>query len=39
MSPLLVHSSRKRVTQGRRRVLHVELAAGDPPPPLGWAWT
>lgn len=39
MSPLLVHSSRKRVTQGRRRVLHVELAAGDPPAPLRWAWT
>lgn len=38
MSPLLVHSSRKRVTEGRRRVLHVELAAGDPPAPLGWAW-
>ncbi len=38
MSPLLVHSSRKRVTQGRRRVLHVELAAGDPPMPLRWAW-
>jgi len=38
MSPLLVHSSRKRVTQGRRRVLHVEMAAGNPPAPLGWAW-
>ena len=38
MRPLLVHSSRKRTTQGRRRVLHVELAAGDPPPPLCWAW-
>lgn len=38
MSPLLVHSSRKRVTQGRRRVLHVELATGDPPAPLRWAW-
>ena len=38
MSPLLVHSSRKRVTEGRRRVLHVELAAGDPPAPLRWAW-
>ena len=39
MRPLLVHSSRKRTTTGRRRVLHVELAAGDPPPPLSWAWT
>ena len=38
MSPLLVHSSRKRVTEGRRRVLHVELAAEDPPAPLRWAW-
>lgn len=38
MSPLLVHSSRKRETEGHRRVLHVELAAGDPPAPLGWAW-
>jgi hypothetical protein len=38
MSPLLVHSSRRRTTQGRRRVLHVELAAGDPPMPLRWAW-
>jgi hypothetical protein len=38
MSPLLVHSSRKRVTEGRRRVLHVELAAEDPPTPLHWAW-
>jgi hypothetical protein len=38
MSPLLVHSSRKRTTQGRRRVLHVELAAADPPAPLRWAW-
>jgi hypothetical protein len=36
-SPLLVHSSRKRVTNGRRRVLHVEFAAGDPPAPLRWA--
>ena len=38
MSPLLVHSSRKRTTQGHRRVLHVELAAADPPAPLRWAW-
>lgn len=38
MSPLLVHSSRKRVTEGRRRVLHVEVAAGSPPAPLRWAW-
>lgn len=38
MSPLLVHSSRKRVTKGRRRILHVELAGGDAPAPLRWAW-
>jgi ectoine hydroxylase-related dioxygenase (phytanoyl-CoA dioxygenase family) len=38
MRPLLVHSSRKRTTDGRRRVLHVELATGDPPKPLDWAW-
>lgn len=38
MYPLLVHSSRKRATSGRRRVLHVELAADNPPPPLRWAW-
>lgn len=38
MRPLLVHGSRRRTTQGHRRVLHVELAAGDPPPPLRWAW-
>lgn len=37
MSPLLVHSSRKRITRGRRRVLHVELAAEQPPAPLQWA--
>lgn len=37
MYPLLVHSSRKRTTSGRRRVLHVELASGNPPSPLRWA--
>jgi ectoine hydroxylase-related dioxygenase (phytanoyl-CoA dioxygenase family) len=39
MRPLLVHSSRRRTTTGRRRVLHVEFAAGDPPVPLQWART
>ena len=38
MRPLLVHGSRRRTTRGHRRILHVELAAGDPPPPLDWAW-
>lgn len=38
LRPLLVHGSRRRTTKGHRRVLHVELAAGDPPPPLAWAW-
>lgn len=38
LRPLLVHGSRRRTTLGHRRILHVELAAGDPPPPLAWAW-
>lgn len=38
MRPLLAHSSRRRTTRGHRRILHVELAAEDPPPPLHWAW-
>ncbi|MGF1629024.1 MAG: phytanoyl-CoA dioxygenase family protein [Kiloniellaceae bacterium] len=38
LRPLLVHGSRRRTTQGHRRILHVELAAGEPPPPLEWAW-
>jgi ectoine hydroxylase-related dioxygenase (phytanoyl-CoA dioxygenase family) len=38
LRPLLVHGSRRRTTQGHRRILHVEIAAGDPPPPLQWAW-
>ncbi|WP_340115886.1 phytanoyl-CoA dioxygenase family protein [Pelagibius sp. 7325] len=38
MRSLLVHGSRRRTTQGHRRILHVELAAGDPPAPLHWAW-
>jgi len=38
MRPLLVHRSRRRVAAGRRRVLQVEIAAGDPPSPLEWAW-
>ena len=38
LRPLLVHGSRRRTTQGHRRILHVELAAGDPSPPLEWFW-
>lgn len=38
LRPLLVHGSRRRTTRGHRRILHVELAAGDPPSPLEWAW-
>ncbi len=38
MRPLLVHGSRRRTSQGHRRILHVEIAAGDPPAPLRWAW-
>lgn len=38
MRPLLVHGSRRRTTRGHRRILHVELAAGNPPPALEWAW-
>lgn len=39
MRPLLVHGSRRRRSQGHRRILHVEIAAGEPPAPLDWAWT
>lgn len=38
MRPLLVHGSRRRTSQGHRRILHVEIAAGDPPAPLRWAF-
>lgn len=37
MRPLLVHASRRRTTNGRRRVLHMEMAASEPPSPLRWA--
>ena len=35
--PLLLHASSKAEHPTRRRVLHVELAAGGLPPPLRWA--
>ena len=37
MRPLLVHASSRRTSGGRRRIVHVEFAAGDPPRPLQWA--
>lgn len=37
MRPLLLHASSKATRPGRRRVLHVEYAAGDLPAPLAWA--
>lgn len=36
-SPLLVHGSRKRSSEVRRRTLQVELSAMAPPAPLRWA--
>ncbi|MEM7225929.1 MAG: phytanoyl-CoA dioxygenase family protein [Pseudomonadota bacterium] len=38
MRPLLVHGSSRCASASRRRVLHMELASQDPPPPLRWAW-
>jgi hypothetical protein len=36
MRPLLFHSSRKATVESRRRVVHVEYAAGDLPDGLRW---
>jgi len=36
MRPLLLHSSSKAAQPARRRVLHVEYAAIELPPPLQW---
>lgn len=36
MKPLLLHSSHKAVNESRRRVLHLEFAAGPLPKPLQW---
>lgn len=36
MKPLLLHSSHKAVSDSRRRVLHLEFAAGPLPEPLEW---
>lgn len=37
MRPLLFHASRKAIQPTHRRVLHLEFAACDLPPPLRWA--
>lgn len=37
MRPLTLHASRKAVTPGHRRVLHLEFAAEPLPQPLKWA--
>ena len=36
MKPLILHSSRKSVTSGHRRVIHIEYAGSDLPRPLEW---
>ena len=36
MSPLLVHASSRAKIPARRRVLHLEFASGELPPPLEW---
>jgi ectoine hydroxylase-related dioxygenase (phytanoyl-CoA dioxygenase family) len=36
MKPLLLHSSRKGISKGNRRILHVEFSADELPPPLNW---
>ena len=37
MRPLLLHASRKATRPARRRVIHLEFAAAELPPPLRWA--
>jgi ectoine hydroxylase-related dioxygenase (phytanoyl-CoA dioxygenase family) len=37
MRPLLFHASRKALHPTHRRVLHIEFAAAELPPPLRWA--
>lgn len=36
MRPLLLHSSHRAETEGRRRVIHLEFATGPLPEPLHW---
>lgn len=38
MRPLVVHASPRAARPTRRRVIHLEYAATDPPPPLRWAF-
>ena len=39
MRPLLLHSSSKMTAPGRRRVLHLEFASIELPPPLEWHYS
>jgi ectoine hydroxylase-related dioxygenase (phytanoyl-CoA dioxygenase family) len=39
MRPLTLHASRKAITPAHRRVLHLEFAADELPPPLRWRLT
>ncbi len=36
MKPLLLHSSKKGISKGNRRILHVEYSVDDLPSPLTW---
>ncbi len=36
MKPLILHSSKKGITTGHRRILHVEYSGDDLPSPLNW---
>lgn len=36
MNPLLLHSSKKGISKGNRRILHVEFSVDDLPSPLNW---
>jgi ectoine hydroxylase-related dioxygenase (phytanoyl-CoA dioxygenase family) len=38
MRPLAVHASLRAAKPGRRRVIHLEYASVDLPPPLRWAF-
>jgi len=35
---LVIHSSKRAVVSNHRRVLHVDYAAGELPPPLEWKY-
>ena len=36
MKPLILHSSKKGIVTGHRRILHIEYSADDLPSPLHW---